>query len=72
MNTIFRVISGWWLVVGLLLAACDFHGPWEYYPEDREVYTGIYTYGYILRYAGNPRPQAADAPYYKVDLYARI
>ena len=31
-----------------MLVACDFHGPWEYYPEEREVYTGIYTYGYVL------------------------
>ena len=36
------------MVVGLLLAACgDFHGPWEYYPNEREIYTGIYTYGYV-------------------------
>ena len=35
-------------ILALLLAACDFHGPWEYYPEEREVYTGIYTYGYVL------------------------
>ena len=69
MNTIFKVISGWWLVVRsrrerlsfwsvaiesicflmtVFLMACDFHGPWEYYPEERDVYTGIYTYGYIL------------------------
>ena len=34
--------------VSLWLAACDFHGPWEYYPEEREVYTGIYTYGYVV------------------------
>ena len=40
-------------VAGLLLAACgDFHGPWEYYPEEREVYTGIFTYGYILSDGG--------------------
>ena len=40
-----RVMS---IVVGLLLAACgDFHGPWEYYPNEREIYTGIYTYGYV-------------------------
>ena len=24
-----------------MLVACDFHGPWEYYPEKRDVYTGI-------------------------------
>ena len=54
MNTISRVISGWWLVVGLLLTACgDFHGPWEYYPEEREIYTGIFTYGYILSDGGS-------------------
>ena len=34
--------------LALFLTACDFHGPWDYYPEEREVYTGIYTYGYIL------------------------
>jgi hypothetical protein len=31
-----------------MLVGCDFHGPWEYYPEERDVYTGIYTYGYIV------------------------
>ena len=36
-------------MLALVLAACgDFHGPWEYYPHEREVYTGIYTYGYVL------------------------
>ena len=36
------------LVAGLFLTACgDFHGPWEYYPNEREIYTGIYTYGYV-------------------------
>lgn len=55
MNTISRkVIGGWWLFSGLLtalvalvLTACDFNGPWSYYPDEREVYAGIYTYGYI-------------------------
>ena len=37
-----------WILSSVLLVACDFHGPWEYYPEEREVYTGIYTYGYVL------------------------
>ena len=32
----------------LFLAACDWHGPWEYYPEENEIYRGIYTYGYIV------------------------
>ena len=39
--------------LAMLLAACDFHGPWEYYPEEREVYTGVYTYGYVMAH-GNP------------------
>jgi len=37
-----------WILSSVYFVACDFHGPWEYYPEEREVYTGIYTYGYIL------------------------
>ena len=46
MNTISRLLCA---SAALLLAACgDFHGPWEYYPENREIFTGIYTYGYIL------------------------
>jgi len=51
MNTISRRKKGLFAAsaVSMLLAACgDFHGPWEYYPDEREVYTGIYTYGYIL------------------------
>lgn len=37
------------LLVGsiLVLAACDFQGPWSYYPEEREIYRGIYTYGFV-------------------------
>ncbi|MBP5440147.1 MAG: hypothetical protein J6Y14_04440 [Fibrobacter sp.] len=37
-----------WILSSIILTACDFHGPWEYYPEERDVYAGIYTYGYIL------------------------
>ena len=38
-----------WLLAAIFLAACgDFHGPWDYYPEKRDVYTGIYTYGYVI------------------------
>lgn len=48
MNTISKVRCWCFLAAVLFLAGCDFHGPWEYYPEEREVYTGIYTYGYIL------------------------
>lgn len=36
------------LAVLLLVACSDFHGPWEYTPEEREIYTGIYTYGYVV------------------------
>ncbi len=42
------VIGSMLLVIALVIAGCDFHGPWDYYPEEREVYTGIYTYGYII------------------------
>ena len=45
MNTISRLLCAFAVA---LQVACDFHGPWEYYPEERDVYTGIYTYGYIL------------------------
>ena len=49
-NDVLKVIlsSLVWILSSLFLVACDFHGPWEYYPEERDVYTGIYTYGYIL------------------------
>ena len=43
-----RSILALLVVSCLCLLGCDFHGPWEYYPEERDVYTGIYTYGYIL------------------------
>ena len=50
MNIISRRIL---VLFALVLAACgDFHGPWEYYPEEREIYTGIFTYGYILSDGG--------------------
>lgn len=31
-----------------LLAACDWQGPWDYYPEETKVYQGVYTHGYII------------------------
>ncbi|MCQ2105004.1 MAG: hypothetical protein MJZ26_04340 [Fibrobacter sp.] len=37
-----------YLFFAFLLAACDFQGPWSYYPEETEVYQGIYTFGYIV------------------------
>lgn len=42
------------LLLMLLLGACDFQGPWSYYPEETEVYQGIYTYGHIV---------AGESPY---------
>lgn len=48
-GVILGVVRVLFLLVALFLAACsDFHGPWDYYPEKRDVYTGIYTYGYII------------------------
>lgn len=48
-GVILSVVRVLFLLVALFLAACsDFHGPWDYYPEKRDVYTGIYTYGYII------------------------
>lgn len=35
-------------LVFLLLVACDFNGPWNFYPEETEIYAGVYTYGYIV------------------------
>ena len=51
---------------GLLVAitACDFHGPWEYYPEEREVYTGIYTYGHISDFTN---PEICFSKVYELD-----
>jgi len=36
------------LILAFLLASCDFHGPWSYYPEEAGVYRGVYTHGYII------------------------
>lgn len=38
----------WALMVSLILAACDFNGPWSFYPEETEIYGGIFTYGYVI------------------------
>lgn len=43
-----RLLSRLSFVFVLFLTACDFQGPWSYYPEESEVYQGIYTYGYIV------------------------
>ncbi|MCQ2091216.1 MAG: hypothetical protein MJY85_00905 [Fibrobacter sp.] len=37
-----------------LLVSCDFQGPWSYFPEERELFRGIYTYGWIES-GGAPR-----------------
>ena len=53
-----------WILSSLFFSACDFHGPWEYYPEEREVYTGIYTYGYIL---ANDETKVCFSKVYELD-----
>lgn len=37
-----------YFLLSTILVACDFQGPWSYYPEETEVYQGIYTFGYIV------------------------
>lgn len=37
-----------YFLLSTILSACDFQGPWSYYPEETEVYQGIYTFGYIV------------------------
>lgn len=44
MNIIFKK---WALAVSFLLVSC-LQGPWEYYPEEREAYRGIYTIGQVV------------------------
>lgn len=53
-----------WILSSLILAACDFHGPWEYYPEERDVYTGIYTYGFVV---ADERPEVCFSKVYELD-----
>ena len=52
------------LVIALVFVGCDFHGPWDYYPEERKVYTGIYTYGYI---AEGDKPYVCFSKVYELD-----
>lgn len=61
MSTISRLLCA---LAVFLLAACDFHGPWEFYPEERDVYTGIYTYGYIL---GDGETRVCFSKVYELD-----
>jgi len=53
------------LLTALFLAACsDFHGPWDYYPEKRDVYTGIFTYGTIV---ADENPEICFSKIYELD-----
>ena len=53
------------LLAALFLAACsDFHGPWDYYPEKRDVYTGIFTYGTIV---ADENPEICFSKIYELD-----
>ncbi len=51
-------------VLLVAITACDFHGPWEYYPDEREVYTGIYTYGHISDFTN---PEICFSKVYELD-----
>ncbi|MBR1745445.1 MAG: hypothetical protein IJ734_05640, partial [Fibrobacter sp.] len=51
-------------VLLVVITACDFHGPWEYYPDEREVYTGIYTYGHISDFTN---PEICFSKVYELD-----
>ena len=51
-------------VLGLSISACDFNGPWEYFPEEREIYTGIYTYGYVSDFSD---PEICFSKVYELD-----
>ena len=51
-------------VLGLSISACDFNGPWEYFPEEREIYTGIYTYGYVSDFSD---PKICFSKVYELD-----
>ena len=53
-----------WILSSFILMACDFHGPWEYYPEERDVYTGIYTYGFVI---ADERPEVCFSKVYELD-----
>ncbi|MCF0216073.1 MAG: hypothetical protein HUK21_06325 [Fibrobacteraceae bacterium] len=35
------------LLILILWAGCSLEGPWSFYPEERDVYMGVYTYGYV-------------------------
>ena len=53
------------LLSALFIAACsDFNGPWEYYPEKRDVYTGIFTYGTIV---ADENPEICFSKIYELD-----
>ena len=65
MNTISKVIRSALIVFAFVLASCgDFHGPWDYYPEERDVYLGVYTYGYVMSGSG---PHICFSKVYELD-----
>ena len=53
------------LLTAMFLAACsDFHGPWEFYPEKRDIYTGIFTYGTVV---ADENPEICFSKIYELD-----
>lgn len=48
MSIVSRMMARLIALIALVLVSCDFQGPWSYYPEETEVYQGIYIYGYIV------------------------
>ena len=59
-----KVLLCVWLLLLSFFTACDFNGPWDYYPEERDVYTGIYTYGYII---SGETPHVCFSKVYELD-----
>lgn len=53
-----------YFLLSTILAACDFQGPWTYYPEETEVYCGIYTFGYIV---ADESPYVCFSKVYELD-----
>lgn len=53
-----------YFLLSIIFSACDFQGPWSYYPEETAVYQGIYTYGYIV---AEESPYVCFSKVYKLD-----
>ncbi|MCL4102081.1 hypothetical protein MMG03_001670 [Fibrobacter succinogenes] len=58
------LLSTVYFLLSTILAACDFQGPWTYYPEETEVYRGIYTFGYIV---ADESPYVCFSKVYELD-----